>query len=107
MSPRKRKSHKLSTSPPPSPVEESGAIKKNSPFLIVGIGASAGGLEDFTQMLRALPVDTGMAFILVQHLDPTHASMLTVILSRATSMPVTEVTNQMAVERNHGYVIAP
>lgn len=74
---------------------------------IVGIGASAGGLEAFTQMLRALPADTDMAFVLVQHLDPTHASMLTEILSRVTVMPVSEVADQMAVEPNHLYVIPP
>ena len=61
------------------------------PFPIVGVGASAGGLEAFTQLLQALPPDTGMAFVLVQHLAPTHASMLAEILSRADAMPVTEV----------------
>src|SRR5450432_549807 len=62
-------------------------------FPIVGIGASAGGLEAFTQLLQNLPIDTGMAFVLVQHLDPVHASALTQILSKATSLPVQEVTN--------------
>ncbi len=76
-------------------------------FPVVGIGASAGGLEAITEMLRALASETGMAFVLVQHLDPTHASMLTEILSRATSMPVREVENQMPVEPNHVYVIPP
>src|SRR5580698_2150102 len=61
------------------------------PFPVVGIGASAGGLEAFTKLLKHLPGNTGMAFVLVQHLDPTHASALTEILSRATAMPVTEV----------------
>ena len=51
-------------------------------FPIVGIGASAGGLEAFTQLLKALPLDTGMAFVLVQHLDPDHESALTQILSK-------------------------
>src|SRR5918996_6426213 len=50
---------------------------------VVGIGASAGGLEAFTELLRALPNDTGMAFVFVQHLDPTHATVLTDLLSRA------------------------
>ena len=61
------------------------------PFPIVGIGASAGGLEAFQQLLRALPVDTGMAFVLVQHLDPHHESALANILSAATEMPVETV----------------
>ena len=54
---------------------------------VVGVGASAGGLEAFTQLLKHLPLDTGLAFVLVQHLDPKHESMLTGILSRETQMP--------------------
>src|SRR5579863_1827521 len=72
---------------------------------IVGIGASAGGLEAFTQFLRALPVNTGMAFVLVQHLEPRHESMLTKLLSRATAMPVHEVREGMRIEANQVYVI--
>jgi len=72
---------------------------------IVGIGASAGGLEAFTQLLRALPTDTGMAFVLVQHLEPKHESVLTTLLARATKMPVREVREGMGVEPNHVYVI--
>ena len=79
----------------------------NASFPIVGIGASAGGLEAFTQLLKALPGDTGMAFVLVQHLAPTHASALAEILSRATKMPVTEVQDEPTVEPNHVYVIPP
>ncbi|HEX2852544.1 MAG TPA: chemotaxis protein CheB [Opitutaceae bacterium] len=80
--------------------------EKNS-FPIAGIGASAGGLEAFTKLLRRLPVDTGMAFVLVQHLDPLHESALTEILSRATLMRVQEVTNNLRVEPNHVYAIPP
>lgn len=72
---------------------------------IVGIGASAGGLDAFTQLLRALPVDTGMAYVLVQHLEPSHESILTKLLARATKMPVQEVREGMRVEPNHVYVI--
>src|ERR1035437_10973502 len=79
----------------------------NESFPVVGIGASAGGLEAFTKLLKHLPNDTGMAFVLVQHLDPTHGSALTEILSRATAMPVTEVRDGMQVEPNHVYVIPP
>jgi two-component system CheB/CheR fusion protein len=78
-----------------------------NPFPIVGIGASAGGLEAFTQLLNHLPENTGMAFVLVQHLDPDHPSQLTSLLSRATAMPVREVKNGMAIEPNHIYVIPP
>jgi len=88
-------------------VEEAGADAASSPFPIVGVGASAGGLEAFTQMLGALPVDTGMAFVLVQHLAPTRASLLAEILSRATEMPVTEVQDEPRVKPNRVYVIPP
>ncbi len=76
-------------------------------FPIVGIGASAGGLEAFTRLLKQLPADTGMGFVLVQHLDPVHESALTKLLSKATSMPVSEVTNNTRVEPNRVYVIPP
>ncbi|MEJ2686466.1 MAG: chemotaxis protein CheB [Gammaproteobacteria bacterium] len=76
-------------------------------FPVVGVGASAGGLEAFTQLLRALPVDTGMAFVLVQHLHPGYESALTEILGRESRMPVAEVRDQMVVEPNHIYVIPP
>jgi two-component system CheB/CheR fusion protein len=76
-------------------------------FPIVGIGASAGGLEAFTRLLKRLPVDTGMGFVLVQHLDPQHDSALPQILARATAMPVHEVTNHLRVEPNQVYIIPP
>ncbi|MDF5711207.1 MAG: chemotaxis protein CheB [Nostoc sp. S4] len=76
-------------------------------FPIVGMGASAGGLEAFTQLLNNLPNDTGMAFVLVQHLSPEHKSMLSEILSNSTQMPVHEVHDGMLVEPNHVYVIPP
>lgn len=76
-------------------------------FPIVGIGASAGGLEAFTQLLQQLPTDTGFGFVLVQHLDPQHESALTQLLSRATQMPVSEVTDDLRVQPNNVYVIPP
>jgi len=83
------------------------AVHKTAGFPIVGIGASAGGLEAFTQLLRELPDTTGMAFVLVQHLAPKYDSMLTELLSNQTSLPVTEVTEGMRVEPNNIYVIPP
>jgi two-component system CheB/CheR fusion protein len=74
-------------------------------FPIVGIGASAGGLEAFSELLRYLPEKTGMAFVLVQHLDPKHDSALQEILARTTKIPLTEVTQSVAVQRDHAYVI--
>ena len=64
-------------------------------FTVVGIGASAGGLEAFGQLLNHLPNDTGMAFVFVQHLDPARESILAELLSRATDMPVKEVKHDM------------
>ncbi len=78
-----------------------------APFPIVGIGASAGGLEAFSELLRHLPVKTGMAFVLVQHLDPKHSSELREILARTTKIPVTEVADGTAVRPDHIYVIPP
>jgi two-component system CheB/CheR fusion protein len=74
-------------------------------FPIVGIGASAGGLEAFTKLLAHLPINTGMSFVLLQHLDPKHESLSPDILSRVTKMPVIEVKDGMPAERNHVYVI--
>ncbi len=76
-------------------------------FPIVGLGASAGGLEAFEQFFRALPPDSGMAFVLVPHLDPDHASLLGEILQRCTAMPVVEAQDQTRVEPNHVYVVPP
>jgi len=76
-------------------------------FPIVGIAASAGGLEAFTELLGHLPADTGMAFVLIQHLDPNHESCLAEILSRSTQMPVSQVRDGVAVEPNQVYVIPP
>jgi two-component system, chemotaxis family, CheB/CheR fusion protein len=76
-------------------------------FPVVGVAASAGGLEAFTQLLSHLPVDTGMAFVLIQHLSPDHQSLLTEILARVTKMVVREGQNGMVVEPNHVYVIPP
>jgi two-component system, chemotaxis family, CheB/CheR fusion protein len=79
----------------------------SDPRSIVGVGASAGGLEAFTQLLSGLPVDTGLAFVLVQHLDPRHDSILPELLSSRTRMPVVQVTEGTSVKRNHVYVIPP
>ena len=75
------------------------------PFPIVGIGASAGGLEAFKEMLRALSRDAGMAYVFVQHMPPRHESMLSEILSRVSPLPLTEVKDGMTVEPNHVYVL--
>jgi two-component system CheB/CheR fusion protein len=98
---------------PPQPQREKSSVagkrskKSAARFPIVGVGASAGGLEAFTRLLQHLPTDTGMGFVLVQHLDPDHESALTQLLTRATKMPVREVSNNLRVEPNRVYVIPP
>ncbi|MBI3549225.1 MAG: PAS domain-containing protein [Elusimicrobia bacterium] len=76
-------------------------------FPIVGIGASAGGLEAVSQLLSHLPADTGMAFVVVQHLDPTRESLLPMILQKATEMPVAQAKNGVRILPNRVYVIPP
>jgi two-component system, chemotaxis family, CheB/CheR fusion protein len=108
--PRKRSQQ---AAPPPAPqatepeTPSPESSSSTGAFPIVGIGASAGGLEAFTQLLQHIPVTTGLAFVLVQHLDPTHESMLPELLSRVTKMPVRQVQKGMTVEPNHIYVTPP
>jgi two-component system CheB/CheR fusion protein len=76
-------------------------------FTVVGIGASAGGFEAFCELLNSLPDDTGMAFVLIQHLDPHHASALAGLLGHRTQLPVVEVSQGTVVLPNRIYVIPP
>jgi two-component system, chemotaxis family, CheB/CheR fusion protein len=78
-----------------------------SDFPVVAIGASAGGLEACRNFLSALPAGNGMAFVLVQHLDPTHESMMVDLLASHTSMTVRQATDGMPIERDHLYIIPP
>ena len=80
---------------------------ENESFAIVGIGASAGGLEPFTQLLKNIPPDIGMGFVLVQHLAPDHESHLGEILQHSTQMPVAQAGDGMKIEPNSVYVIPP
>src|SRR5262245_40182443 len=82
--------------PPPQP-----------PCPVVGLGASAGGLEAFQAFLSRLPEDTGIAFVLVQHLSPQHKSMLEGLLRRYTKMPVAEIQQNTPIEPDRIYVIPP
>jgi chemotaxis response regulator CheB len=78
-----------------------------NPFPVVGIGASAGGLEALEQFLKHVPADSGMAFVIVQHLDPTHKGIMVELLQRATRMPVVQVRDRQKVAPGRVYVIPP
>jgi len=80
-------------------------ILSDNLFPVVGIGASAGGLDAFKRLLKAIPEDSGMAYILVQHLDPAHESILSDLLQRVTKIPVHEITDNIKVEPDHIYII--
>lgn len=79
----------------------------NKPTAIVGIGASAGGLEAIEAFFKAMPVDSGMAFVVIQHLSPDYKSLMVELLSRKTEIPVRRAEDGMIVESNHIYLIPP
>jgi len=99
--PARRKSRPAEAKLPETP------IPVNAPFPILGIGASAGGLEALDLFLRNVPAKSGMAFVIVQHLDPTHKGIMVELLQRSTPMPVLQVKDHMKVEPDHVYVIPP
>lgn len=76
-------------------------------FIVVGVGASAGGLEAFSQLLRALPSDQNLAIVYVQHLAPRYESSLAALLKETTPMPVAQVTDRMPIRGGHVYIIPP
>ena len=96
-----KQTRKPSTTPSTRRRDEGGS------FPIVGIGASAGGLEAIEQFLRHLPDGSGMACVVVQHLDPTQKGMMVELLQRATALKVLQVKDRMKVEPDHVYVIPP
>lgn len=82
-------------------------VERNTPSHIVGIGASAGGLEAIEAFFKAMPSDSGVAFVVVQHLSPDHKSLMVELLSKHTSMAVRRAEDGMSVERNSVYLIPP
>ena len=89
--------------PPPPPPQP----RPPQPSLVVGIGASAGGLEAYKTFFSLMPPDSGMAFVLIQHLDPKRPSMLVDLIAAATAMPVSQAEDGAAVTANHVYVTPP
>src|SRR3954452_9771305 len=97
--PARRKSAKsVPVNPGVNPAVEHGVGDDGPPFPVVAIGASAGGLEATAALLAALPRNPGMAFVVIQHLSPTHESMLSEILGRDSALPVAQVSDQMTIE---------
>ncbi len=100
MSPHKPKS--------PEPVKEKSSAKSdNNQFPIVGIGASAGGLEALEMFFTNMPKDSGMAFVVIQHLDPNHKGIMPELLQRISSMKVSQAADGLKVKQNCVYVIPP
>lgn len=87
------------------PNNEKPRILSPNLFPVVGIGASAGGLDAFKKLLKAIPENSGMAYVLVQHLDPTHGSLLPDLLQKVTVIPVLEITDDIKVQPDHIYII--
>ena len=81
--------------------------RARNPFPIVGVGASAGGIEALKAFFTATAADSGMAYVVIQHLSPEHQSLMADILGRCTSMPVVQIEDGMPVEPGHVYVIRP
>ena len=105
--PRKRRAEKTATSPTKHKRARIVVPRDSSDIPIVGVGASAGGLDAFRRFLDAVPPDSGMAFILIQHLDPTHQSMMVELLAGHTPMKVQLAADEMPIERDCVYVIPP
>ena len=89
----------------PKPSKSEPTVKSTNQFPVVGVGASAGGLEAFKKLLKAIPDHSGMAYVLVQHLDPNHESLLPELLQRVTNIPVLEISDDIKVEPDHIYII--
>lgn len=93
--------------PPPPPTDAAAEAAAPASFPIVGIGASAGGLEALELVLGHMPPACGLAFVVIQHLDPGYKGILVELLQRATAMPVVQIADGMKIEPDHVYVIPP
>ena len=97
---------KKKASPARSPKTPAKEIRQKTAFPIVGIGASAGGLEALDQFLGRVPAGSGMAFVIVQHLDPTRKGIMSELLQRATGMKVIQVKDRTTVRPDCVYVVS-
>jgi two-component system CheB/CheR fusion protein len=76
-------------------------------FLVVGLGASAGGIQALREFFEHAPADSGLAYVVILHLSPDHDSQLAQVIQAVTSIPVTQVTEQVEIAPNHIYVVPP
>src|ERR1041384_8205925 len=104
---RAASSQKIAAPNAPLPVAPEAQRRPARPFLIVGVGASAGGMDAFIQILRNIPGDIHAAFIFVCHLDPHHESSLVEIFQRETKLRVTSVTEAAQIKAGHVYILPP
>ena len=95
------------TNPSPGETSPTASAPAWPRFPVVGIGASAGGLDALKKLFAAMPADSGMAFVVVPHLDPAHESLMAPLLAKCTAMPVIEAQDGMRIEVDHVYVIPP
>src|SRR5438874_2608762 len=102
-----RKVAKASAKAAAKPRGESGRSRPQPAYPIVGIGASAGGLDAFQRFFSKMPADSGMGFVLVPHLDAYHKSAMVELLQAYTRMPIVEIVDRAQVAADHVYVIAP
>src|SRR5437899_7514546 len=86
---------------------EENALQKEEDFLVVGLGASAGGIQALKEFFTRVPGDSGMAYVVILHMSPEHESKLAQILQVTSAIPVTQVTDRVKIEPNHVYVIPP
>jgi len=87
--------------------DDTAGAPPDRPCPVVGVGASAGGLEALIRLFDAMPADSGLAFLVVMHLDPTRESGLTQLLGQHSAMTVAEAADGMAIRADHVYVIPP
>ncbi|SLM48132.1 CheB methylesterase:MCP methyltransferase, CheR-type [Nitrospira japonica] len=104
---RSRRSTTPKKFPKPLGVQHSKARRPSGPEYVVGMGGSAGALEAFEQFFSHMPDNSGIAFVLVPHLDPTHKGMMPELLKRSTTIPVFEASDGLTVRRNCIYIVPP
>src|SRR5215831_3487069 len=91
----------------PSDTDTAASTPSEKEFLVVGLGASAGGIQAIQQFFHTLPAKSGMAYVVILHLAPDHDSRLAQVLQTTTKMPVAQVNEKVRIEPDHVYVVPP